>query len=215
MKTKHIKSILSLYKDAGAVDKIHIYIRLRRSYFDKIEKYIPQKGNILDFGCGHGFFSFYLSQKSDNRSIIAVDVSKRKIDLAKKAKGKENIKFIYKQDAIRYLKNLTDYDCIVILNVLYLMSKNDQIKTIQNASSALKKNGVLVLVDHDAEIRINTFYTRLRELLMLRILKLTSGDTLTFSPHYFWIDILKQNFSKVNFYKLDKSGFQKLYVCRK
>lgn len=215
MKAERLKSIFTLYKNAGIIDKAHIYIRLKRSYFDKIEKYIPRKGNILDFGCGHGFFSFYLSQNSDKRSITAVDVSKRKIDLAKKAAGKKNIKFIYKNDTINYLKSLTNYDAIAILNVLYLMSKNDQIKTIQNASNALKKNGVLVLVDHDADIKINTFYTRLRELFMLRILRLTSGDTLTFNPHYFWIDILKQNFNKVNFYKLDTSGFQKLYVCRK
>lgn len=215
MKTKQAKEILSLYKEASIVDKLHIYIRLRRSYFDKIEKYIPQKGRILDFGCGHGFFSFYLYQTSNKRHITAVDISKRKINLAKKAVGKKNIEFIYKEDTINFLTNPASYDAIAILNVLYLLSKKNQIKIIRDASKALNKNGVLILVDHDASIKINTFYTRIREFIMFRILKLTSGDTLTFNPHIFWMNLLKDNFNEVKFFKLDASGFQKIYVCKK
>jgi len=98
---------------------------------------------------------------------------------------------------------------------LYLFDKKDIEKIIQKASSSLNKNGILIITDHDADITFQTSYTKLREFIMLRILHLTHGTTLTFNPHHWWLKILEKNFTEVKYLSLDKSGFQKMYICKK
>lgn len=215
MKPYEAEKLLTLYPHLKLIDKLHIYIRLRRAYFDIVEQYVPKKGKILDFGCGHGFFSFYLYQKSQKREIIGTDISEKKIAIAKTTSLAKYIRFIRKDTTLDLLGAKHHYEAITILNVLYLFDRNGQKEVIKKASASLQKNGTLILIDHDANITFMTFYTRLREFLMFRVLRLTTGSTLTFNTHEWWMDLLKQNFQKVDYISLDKRGFQKLYICKK
>lgn len=214
MQVKDAQELASLYHNTSFLDKLHIYIRLRRAYFDKVETYLPKQGTILDFGCGHGFFSYYLAKKSSHRNIIGVDISRKKIDMANAIEHK-TITFLYKENTVELLEKKNEYDGIAILNVLYLFDKKGEQEVIEKAAKALKKDGVLALIEHDANITFTTRYTRLREFFMLRIFKLTSGETLTFNPHEWWMALLEKYFSQVIAIKLDKKGFQKLYICKK
>ncbi|MBI2613578.1 MAG: class I SAM-dependent methyltransferase [Candidatus Levybacteria bacterium] len=215
MNKTEAKKILSLYKNLSFFDRFHIYIRLRRLPFETIEKYIPKNGKILDFGCGHGFFSLYMSQKSPARNIIGVDISKEKINVAKASKHSNKVSFSYDLRSMSFLEKQLDYDCIVIINVLYLLRRKEQEKVLEKASKALVKNGKLLIVEPDANLKFRTFYEIIRESIMLKLLRRTQGKGLTFNTKEWWIENLKKYLKKVEVREFPNKKHHLLYICTK
>lgn len=209
------KNILALYNNLSLIDKLHIYIRLRRLPFEIVEKYVAKKGNILDFGCGHGFFSLYLSKKSGNRSIVGVDISKEKIKTASDSKHSEKVSFKYAINSMSFLSKKFNYSCIVILNVFYLMDRENQKEAIRRASDSLKYGGKLLIIEPDASLKIRTFYEIIRESIMLKFLKRTKGAKLTYNTKQWWVENLKKYFGKVEYFNLGNRKHHLLYVCVK
>lgn len=213
MKTRAALKILARYSGATVIDRLHILTRLHRPIFTAAVKFLPPKGSVLDFGCGHGLFALYASQKLPRLKITGIDISKRKIDLAQSTRPGKNIRFIHLSDSTVYLSQEKKYDAVVILNVLYLLPRRDQLKTLTAVSRSLKPNGRLIITEQDSSFALQTWLTGLRELVMVRILKLTSGATLTFNPHQWWLKVLHKRFKKIKIVNIDRSGFQKLYLC--
>lgn len=209
------KDILSLYENLSFIDKLHIYIRLRRLPFEVVEKYVARKGNILDFGCGHGFFSLYLSKKSRNRNIVGVDISKEKIKIASDSNHSGKVSFRYDSDSMSFLNEKYNYSSIVILSVLYLLDRKDQKEAIKRASESLKYGGRLLIIESDASFKFKTFYETIRESIMLRILKRTKGTRLTYNTKQWWIENLSKYFRKVEYFSLGNRKHHLLYVCEK
>jgi SAM-dependent methyltransferase len=56
--------------------------------YEKFDKMIPRKANILDLGCGYGFMSYMLHFLSEERTITGVDYDQDKIDTANRASVK-------------------------------------------------------------------------------------------------------------------------------
>lgn len=214
MNATEAKSILSLYKNLSFLDKVHIYIRLRRLPFEVVEKYVPKKGKILDFGCGHGFFSLYLSKKSKNRTVIGVDISKEKINAASDSSHSDKVSFKYDPNSMSFFNKLY-YSSIVILSVLYLLGRKDQQDLLKKASGALKAGGKLLIIEPDASLKIKTFYEIIRESIMLKLLKRTKGAKLTYNTKDWWIENLKKYFRKVEYFNLNNRKHHLLYICTK
>lgn len=209
------KGILSLYRNLSFIDKLHIYIRLRRLPFEIVEKYVARKGNILDFGCGHGFFSLYLSKKSRNRNIVGVDISKEKIKIASDSKHSESVSFNCDPDSISFLNKKFNYSCIVILSVLYLLDRKSQQDVVKRASESLKCGGRLLIIEPDASLKLKTFYEIIRESIMLKFLKRTKGTSLTYNTKQWWVENLRKYFRKVECFSLGNRKHHLLYVCVK
>ncbi|MFA5090620.1 MAG: glycosyltransferase family 2 protein [Candidatus Omnitrophota bacterium] len=68
-----IKTLAPYYENAPFLKKLYLYLRISSCPFDKIEKYVPREGRIINMGCGMGSFSLFLSRQSDNRDVTAVD----------------------------------------------------------------------------------------------------------------------------------------------
>ena len=207
--------ILSLYKNLPFLEKMHIYIRLRRLPFEAIEKYVPKKGKILDFGCGHGFFSLYLSSKSKERDILGIDLDKKKINIASNAVHYRNVSFRYAQDTMKYLEEKLCYNSIIIINVLYLLKRENQEKILKKASKALVAGGKLLIIEPDASLKLRTLYEIMRESIMLKLLKKTQGTDLTFNTKEWWINNLKKYFSKIEYESLIGKKHHIMYICTK
>lgn len=215
MNAKEAKRILSLYRNLSFFDKLHIYIRLLRLPFEDIEKYVSQKGKILDFGCGHGFFSLYLSKKSSERRILGIDVAKKKIDIALNSRHSNKVNFKYAPKSTSFLQKKKAFNSIVAINVLYLVSRNDQKKILQKTKEALIPGGNFLLIEPDASLKLKTFYEIIRESIMLKILRKTEGSSLTFNTKEWWIENLKKYFKKIECKKLANKEHHILYICSK
>ena len=165
------------------------FIRSLLCPFEQIEKYVPERGNILDVGSGHGTFSFLLS-KNSKRKVLGIDPSPKKILSAKK-KIFPNLKFKKK-----YIHDLNGkkFDCITIIDVLYLLPENEKSSLLKKAKNLLKKGGYLILVINGRKDLISYKLLNLEETIMVKILKKTYSDNkkLYFRDNLFYKKLLKK-----------------------
>lgn len=149
------------------------FIRKLTVPFDQIERYVPKKGRILDVGCGHGFFAAQLA-KNPGRQVLGIDPSSYKIQLAKTRHGHlPHLKF-----KATYLKSLKSkkYDCIAIIDVLYLLPEDEKLKILAKTHQLLKKNGVFILKEVNTKPDWMFKLIKLEEALMVRLLRYTHSD---------------------------------------
>ena len=69
---------------------------LRRRFLREIGQYIPDRGPILDIGCGFGLFALYFASQRPAARIQGFDLSPRRIEMASKAAarlGVDNVCF--------------------------------------------------------------------------------------------------------------------------
>lgn len=170
--------------------------------FEKLEKFIPRKGKILDIGCGHGTFVVLLAKKSKAREVIGTDPSEEKIRQAKQIGiGIKNLKFYH-----GYLNNVRSkkFDCVVISDVLYLLPEKQKLSLLKLAKKKLSKEGVLILKEIENKDGVINKLISFEEFLMTKIFKLTYSQ------------YRKTYFPKVTEYKslLKKSGFKSIKTFR-
>lgn len=139
--------------------------------FDTIEQSVPKQGKILDVGCGHGIFSALLAKKSSRRSVLGIDPSEYKIQLAQKyCDLSPNLKFI--NTDLKKLKN-KKFDAIVIIDVLYLLPQKVKISLLKRVKSLLKENGCLILKTTNTKPTLFYLLVKFEEYLMINIFHYT------------------------------------------
>lgn len=170
--------------------------------FDKIEAYVPKKGKILDLGCGHGIFCRLLAKKSQSRRLLGIDPSTHKIDIARKrAVGTKNIKF---QKGVLDEIAKGKFDCVTIIDVLYLLPPSEKVTLLKKVKKLLKPKGCLVLAEVSSKPRFLYNLVKLEEYILVKILQYTYSNKkgLYFQSDYYHIKLLK------------KIGFKKISVKR-
>ncbi len=153
-----------------------------------IDQKIPRRGTILDLGCGEGVISRYLAQ-SKGRKVVGVDNNSKRLSIQQSA----NLKFIVADIRTWLFKKA---DSILISDVLHHLTKSDQNKVLAKIYSALKKHGVLVIKEIDANEFFRSRLSRFWDLLLY------PSDEI----HYYNSDDLKKN--------LESIGFQKVKIYR-
>ena len=183
--------ILKQYlKKAGLFVFLHMLIRYIITPFREIEKYIPKTGNVLDFGCGHGFFSFFIYFISKKRKILGLDTDKNKIKIANKVNPADNdIHFLNKQVS-SFAKE--EFDSVVINDVLYLIPYSEQAVLLKQFHRILKNDGNLIIKTMNPKLKLKFLWNYLQEFLSLKVMKITKNKDRIF---YFVKDI--NNFKKI------------------
>ena len=64
---------------------------LRERFLDEIGQYLPEEGRVLDIGCGFGLFSLYYAQRSPGLHIHGLDLSARRVAMARSAASRLGI----------------------------------------------------------------------------------------------------------------------------
>ncbi len=137
---------------------------------------LPERGRILDVGCGHGLFANALALGSPGRHVIGVDPSPAKIAVARATAAGPNVRFV--QGVVEALDE-RGFDGIAILDVLYLLPIEQKLAVLRACRERIAPDGVLVLKTNDTRPAWKYRVARLQEQVMTGI-GLTMGQGLYF-----------------------------------
>ncbi|MDY6853873.1 MAG: glycosyltransferase [Thermodesulfobacteriota bacterium] len=142
---KIICDIYKIYWKIGPLHGLYAMIRMILVPFGKIDKVIPKEGEILDLGCGNGLFSHFMRLKSEDRTIIGVDIDRSRIDVAQlTVNGLDSIRFSHgdaNNTSLDNIKNMT------LIDLMHHMPFHEQSKLIKDIFSHMNNGGVVVIKD--------------------------------------------------------------------
>jgi len=117
-------------------------------YKNKFKKYINNKFNILDFGCGSGEFLKLIECKYK----VGIEINK----FSQKKLKTRKIPFVSR---IEHVQKKIKFDTIFALSVVDHLT--DPISFIKKLSNKLKKSGKMIIIvrhDHKKQSQKNSFY---------------------------------------------------------
>ena len=139
--------IHKLYTIQGFSVAFYTYVRWRLCPFVDMERYVPKKGIILDVGCGYGMMANYLTVTSPERTVLGVDLSTNRINIAKKTIGnRKNIGF--EKINVKELK-MKQCDAIVMSDFLHHLDYGTQDELLSVCYEKLSPGGLLVFEEVD------------------------------------------------------------------
>jgi len=209
--------VKKFYNKVNFRTKVCNFIRFKTCPFDRIEKFIPKEGNIVDLGCGTALLLNMLSLESDKRVLFGFDIDKRKIRIARESvKGRDNIK-IEEKDISSFDFNLPKTKCIVLLDVLYYLNFSRKKQLLEKSCNILEPGGLLIIKDIDRTFSLKYLWTFLQEFLAVKVLGLTLANGLYFTNQKDYLRLLKECKFITHVFDLSKGYLYPhiLYVCNK
>jgi len=147
MPDRLMKDVVNLYVDQDLYTRFYARIRSIFLNAEAYSHYLPNKGTIIDVGCGYGLLLNYLTLTCPSCSFVGIDLNRRRIDVASKTiKKRNNITFLL-GDA-RYL-NLPDCRAVLMVDFLHHIDFKDQTAILKRTYSNLNRGCVLIIAELD------------------------------------------------------------------
>ena len=113
-------------------------------------EYLPDKGKVLEIASGTGQHCIYFSEKFSYLEWQPSDIDKKRLESIEaymQEITQANIKRPLLIDATveKWGSQINNYDAIIAINILHLISFKEMKNLIQGSSSALKNNGHLIV----------------------------------------------------------------------
>lgn len=176
--------VLALFDHAPKRDRLHVRGRFRTCPVAVIEAEVPQRGRVLEIGCGHGLVSAYLALSASGREVTGIDIDARKIAIASHAQSHADHATVHL--AFRHVEagEMPDgkWDAIVIVDVLYLLDEAAERALLEACVERLDDHGVLVIKETDVVPRWKHRVAKVQEIVATKILRITAGSALSFRP---------------------------------
>jgi SAM-dependent methyltransferase len=175
-------SIMALYRHykhapINPVERLFVYLRLRLSSYQAIERHVPASGQIVDLGCGFGMLTIYLAMLSQERQIRGIDISHRRLQIANFVSAHiHNVAFEY-SDLVKY--TFDQCNCILLIDTLHYFPVSVQNRLLDSCYERLSPGGRLLLRDSNKDNRFRHFITKFHETIMTRS-GFTKGEMLCF-----------------------------------
>lgn len=199
--------IKRLYSGLGWVS-IFTHIRFWTGSFVDVEQYIPEKGKIVDVGCGYGIFSNYLALCSPQRVVIGVDTDRRKI-----VYGNRGISHVSFREGDATKMKYKKLNAIILHDVLHhLNSKEQQEDLIKNIVTILNRFGVAVIVEVDSNPLWKLILGRIADFILY------CGSPVYYRYKKDMLGLLEKYFQNghISVKRLRNSPFsQNVYICKK
>lgn len=142
---------------------------IHQRFLDELLQFMPQKGDVLELGCGFGLFALYFAQSHPGLSITGIDLNVGRIALARKAAETLHVHNVRFNDGdARQLSLHQQYDAIYMLDILHHIPPEDVGPLITTLKNHLKPNGILLIKDVDTRPRRKMYFTLALDVLMTR-----------------------------------------------
>jgi len=123
--------------------RFHIRVRARSCPFAALERLVPDRGEILDLGCGFGYFAHLLVQGSATRRVRGIDLDAEKIAVAERSAGERGNPVFEVADLGHFAP--ASCDAVLAVDVFYLLPYEVQVRLIRQTREALSAGGVFLL----------------------------------------------------------------------
>jgi len=171
-------AVRRLYRAAPWPVRLHLALRSMSCPFAAIAQVVPTAGTILDVGCGHGLFAMSLAVASPARRVHGTDIDDRKLRHAARAAATA------RRGGVDVVFSITPsgqtptgcWDCILIVDVLYLLEADAQRALLQRCAERLAPNGLLVVKEMARHPAWKLAWNTAQEAISVRILQITRGD---------------------------------------
>lgn len=181
--------ILKSYQFSNLLTVLFLLIRNFLVPWSKVTSLVKSKSSILDYGSGHGLFSFNLNENYSNKLIDCYDIDHQRINFSKKLISKNNynqISFHYKDKDLKQ-----NYDFINLFGILYLLDPHDQEILLKRLTLKMKKGSILLLHDIFKDNSFNYKIHMIREKLF-RYIGFTKGKSLDLYTEKHFLELLEK-----------------------
>jgi 2-polyprenyl-6-hydroxyphenyl methylase/3-demethylubiquinone-9 3-methyltransferase len=157
--------------------RLHTRLRAWTCPLEALLGRLAPEGRLLDVGCGHGLLSIAAGERYPETSVLGVDPSEAKIRWARVgARELGNVRFVCGTlDSID-----GEFDAAAVIDVLYLVSRQDWRGFLSTCRQRLRPGGQLLLKEVDVRPRWKFLRCVAQETLSVRLLGITLGRSLAF-----------------------------------
>ena len=167
-----VRYLSACYQKTDLKTRLHIYGRWALCPFHRLLEHLPQEGNHLDVGCGHGLLLALMRRRSSTQILKGIDVSTQKIEQAKRAAP---LDISLEASDIRDLKPAS-FDSVSVIDVLYLLSTPQKLDFLKRCYSVLREGGKLVIKEVTKGAGWKSLFTFLQEFVSVRVIHITQGE---------------------------------------
>jgi ubiquinone/menaquinone biosynthesis C-methylase UbiE len=168
MRSDTVRRIIAAYDDP--IVRAYCAVRfviLRQRFLDEIGQYLPERGEVLDIGCGFGLFSLYYAATAPRRFLRGVDVNGRRIVLARRAAARLGIENVaYAEGDARDFKADGEVSAAYMLDIVHHIPPATVPPLLRRLRRALAPGGLLLVKDVDTRPAPKRWFTWLLDKAM-------------------------------------------------
>ncbi len=166
-KREFASRIISAY--SGLI-KFYAFVRFKIihiRFLEEIEQYLPDRGEIIDLGCGFGLFAMYMALSKPNARVIGLDVNARRLRMARDAAARLGIRNVsFSQQDLREWRPDQPLAGAYALDVFHHISPASGDRLLQDLCAQIEPGGRFLLKDIDTAPRAMLWFTYLLDVLM-------------------------------------------------
>jgi SAM-dependent methyltransferase len=140
---------------------------LRQRFLDEVGQYLPQRGRVLDLGCGFGLFSLYYASVRPGIEIEGIDLNPRRIAMARRAAlrlGLRNAR--YEVGNATEFRSGRLFDAAYMLDIVHHIPPGTVRPLLEQMAKSLPAGGRLLIKDVDARPAWKRWFTHALDRLM-------------------------------------------------
>jgi 2-polyprenyl-3-methyl-5-hydroxy-6-metoxy-1,4-benzoquinol methylase len=148
-----VRFLKSKNVSTGFIDQLKVNFRPLISPFDDLINKLQNTTSVFDIGCGSGQFALLLAEFTKVRKIGGVEINHNLVNNATLLLSpyKKSINFSFQVYDGRQIPDLSDYEVILLIDVLHHVPKHNQTNFIQNIYKAMSPGSRLIVKDIDAD----------------------------------------------------------------
>lgn len=168
MRGEHVLSVIRAYEDW--IVRGYCWGRfwiLRQRFLDEIGQYLPERGRVLDLGCGFGLFSLYYASVRPGLRVVGFDRNPRRIAMARAAAqklGLDNVR--YEAADVMDFRGGEAFDAAYMLDIVHHIPEEAVRPLLEQVAKILPPGGTLLIKDVDRRPAYKRWFTHVLDKIM-------------------------------------------------